>query len=203
METGAWKKTLEFFSLSLSLSLSTRKIFSLIGISHSKPSISSQILLLKLSSNPTWGAYTLVIWIVFLEHQFNCYNSITQPLYPHNFLFQILVYNYTHSISCIVLSCIKNFITISELLSFIPFPFYLPYIAYTNSSSFHYLNQLHALACQGSYIAISKLCLPLILKKRKEKKSWVFLFFWTNFFSHTHPEWCGRHCNRVVLWCVA
>ena len=48
---------------------------------------------------------------------------ITPNLFnPHNFLFQILIHNYTHSISCIVLSHINKFITISELLSFIPFP---------------------------------------------------------------------------------
>eukprot|EP00268_Persea_americana_P018839 TRINITY_DN19665_c2_g1_i2.p1 TRINITY_DN19665_c2_g1~~TRINITY_DN19665_c2_g1_i2.p1 ORF type:complete len:114 (-),score=5.02 TRINITY_DN19665_c2_g1_i2:191-532(-) len=62
------------------------------------------------------------------------------------------------------LSCVVDFVAIRELFSFIP-SFSLHFLKAYNfkSSSFHCINQFHAIACQSSYISSNNLNPPLLL----------------------------------------
>lgn len=94
-----------------------------------------------------------------------------QSLYPHNLFFQIL----TYLTSSIILLCAVKFVAINDFLSFIPSPF----VSCKQVS----LTQLLFI------VSITLKLLPVNVSIF-QVASRILCFFWTNFFTHFHLEWC-------------
>lgn len=104
--------------------------------------------------------------------------AILSPnLCPHNLFFQILIYYYSHSISCIFLSCIVESVAISELLSFILFP----HVSYRQA------------ALSLLFIASTNSILLQVKVSLFQLASRILFLFWT-FFTRSGPVWCKSPC---------